>query len=202
MKKSLALILSTILLLTSFGMTAFAMDLSSPIVSGNGYLSIGYFAGDSVKIVDNLQPETKRYTDETSDYSKLGDAAELEADPTLAQVAKDLLGATYIQPSHNVDAANETYWRGKTKWIEFTLTHSATVYYMTADRRAATPNPWLANDGWQWYTKEGIGTAPADDNPAWFVNSTGWIQGRMFLLKKDIVASPEKPVTITAIGGV
>ncbi len=153
-------------------------------VSGN--LSVDYYGGgvpQDIHIVENMNAATNRF------YA-VNDAD--KSDFSLA-FPDYLEGATYIQTNWS-DWSNSVYKSNDSKeWLSFKITQPATVYYLTyssyiADSCQSFLKEYTA-DGWTWM----------ENNKVWTVDDSGSApKDSMRLLKKDIVASPEAPVTITA----
>lgn len=155
-------------------------------------LTVDYFAGGDVSeinIVKNMNSDTYRYSDYNADFS--------------LALPDGLAGSTYLQPSYNKWTGSKLYTSNNSeRWLEFTIKKPATVYYLTTTGYVGTScqnfvNGWLA-DGWTWMTTDGKEPDTKNASNAWTVNSDKWMRSRLFLLKKDIDASPEKPVTISA----
>lgn len=155
-------------------------------------LMVDYFAGGDVSkinIVKNMNSDTYRYSDKTADFSWA--------------LPEGLAGSTYLQPSYNDWIGSKLYTANNSeRWMEFTIKKPATVYYLTTTGYVGAScqnfvNGWLA-DGWTWMTTDGKEPDTKNASNAWTVNSDKWMYSRLFLLKKDIDASPEKPVTISA----
>ena len=193
MKKVLALFLSISFLLTTFGLTAIAATTVPESLSDK--LTIDYYGGDyeaepfSCNIIENMTAITQRYTDQTTNF-------DIDTAPS------ELIGSTYIQTNCDKSGASTTYRTNNGgSWLKFTLKAPATVYYLTTGTYAGKSmqnfvNSWLSN-GWSWIKEQDTG------NPKeWTLNSNGgstsWTKTRLFMLKKDIEASVENPVTIDA----
>ena len=192
MKKVLALFLSTSLLLTTFGLTAIAATTVPDSLADK--LAIDYYGGDSeaipfsLNVIESLNGSTQRFSDDNR--------------ATFAYGPEELLGATYLQPIYK-STMNSTIFQDNTaKWMEFTLKAPATVYYLTSSIYVSGSfqkyvSEYLAN-GWSWvYDSDGI------TQKKWYLNATSGINGKIteiYIVKKEVEASAEKPVTIRTTG--